>query len=97
MNHAQSSDRINGLQFRRSGPASERDEEVSTTVDWADVRRVMDRVDPTGELSDPSFDPLKRALKILSSYTSAGDLDEVGHKNVEFQNVAVITVPLFFP
>ena len=97
MDDPQSSDRISGLQFRRSGPASGRDEEVSTKVDWAEVRRVMDRVDPTGELSDPSFDPLKRALKILSSYTSAGDLDEVGHKNVEFQNVAVITVPLFFP
>lgn len=53
-----------------------RDEEVSK-VDWEEVRRVMEQVDPTGELSDPRFDPLKRALQILSSYTSAGDLDEV--------------------
>lgn len=69
---------------------SKRDEEVFTRVDWAEVRKVMDRVDPTGELSDPRFDPLKRALQILSSYTSAGDLDEVGHENVEFQTVAVM-------
>ena len=68
-------DRKRSIQFKSRRP----DNQGQAEVDWYEVERTMREVDPNGTLSDPRFDPLKYALRILGSVTAEKELNEVSY------------------
>lgn len=63
------------LQFKRRHVANSTS--VEAEVDWEEVDQTLEEVDPDGVFSDPRFDPLKHALRILGSVAAEKDLNEV--------------------
>lgn len=65
------------LQFKRRH--AENSSSIEAEVDWEEVERTLKEVDPEGTFSDPRFDPLKHALRILGSVAAEKDLNEVSY------------------
>jgi hypothetical protein len=65
------------LQFKRRH--AENSATIETEVDWEEVEQTLKEVDPEGTFSDPRFDPLKHALRILGSVSAEKDLNEVSY------------------
>jgi hypothetical protein len=66
------------LQFKRRH--AENSSSIETEVDWEEVERTLKEVDPEGTFSDPRFDPLKHALRILGSVAAEKDLNEASFR-----------------
>jgi len=65
-----SSIRSSGLQFKRTTNSA-----PELHIDWDEVHRTLETVDPS--FSDPRFDPLKHALKLLGSITAEREINEL--------------------
>ena len=85
------------LQFKRRH--AENSASVEAEVEWGEVERTLNEVDPEGTFSDPRFDPLKHALRILGSVAAEKDLNHVsiridvntGYPNSEYLIIIIIT------
>jgi hypothetical protein len=63
------------LQFKRRH--ADNSASIEAEVDWEEVEQTLKEVDPEGVFSDPRFDPLKHALRILGSVSAEKELNEV--------------------